>query len=335
MVFDELRSDVFSFLQELVDSASPSTGHRRMLRLHLEEMETEIVSDAVFGPIDMPALVHGTVAPGRPPPVAVAGACTLLYLGADLLDNVADRELSTRWLEEGADAATLTAATYLSSLTYLALDRHPGAPAQRHELMSALATALSAMSAGQHGDLCNRAIDPRDSVIHTELKSGAEFGFFMRAGAIAAGAGPPLPDRFSEIGIAFGTATQLASDIYDTFRVDPSPDLTNGRATLPVVHAQRVLGGNELDELLKALYAAQHDPSLHDVARAAVRDAGGVRYAALMAEVHVQRSLRLIRDLDLDPVTTVELVDRVASVSVLGGGAQAGSTPPERIETPS
>lgn len=319
------RSDVVSFIGSLIDDVA-ADGHRDLLQLHLLESSSAIISDEIFCPVDLPLLTHGALSPTRPVPLAVIGACTLAYLGADLLDNVADCELSEAWIDAGPDAATLAAATYLSSLTYMALSRHAGPPEQRSELMSVCATVLCEMSAGQFGDLNNSAVDAGSSLTTTRLKAGAEFALFLQAGAIAAGAGSEEVERFAEIGSAVGTAVQLASDIHDTFRVDPSPDLRNGRTTLPVIHARSVLEGEELGELNTTLTACTVDDSRHEEARELLRVAGGLRYAALITEVHVQRATRLLRELDLPPGATNDLEDHINSISLL-----RASRPPSTV----
>ena len=308
------REEVVSFLESLIEDVATG-GHRELLRLHLVESSSEIFSDEVFCPIDLPVLGYYALAPDRPLPVAILGACTLIYLGADLLDDVADRELSEAWIEAGPDAATLAATTFLSSLTYLAIDRHDGTSEQRSELMRVFAEGLVAMSAGQYGDVENDAADSESSLATTELKAGAEFGVFMKAAAIGADTGFDA-ERFAEIGRAVGTAVQLASDIHDTFRVDPSPDLRNGRTTLPVTHAASVLQGSELDQLRGTLAACAADDSRHAEARELLRRAGGLRYAALIVEVHVQRATRLLGELDLPPGPTRALRDYVTSISL-------------------
>ena len=321
----ELRSEVFSILDSLVTSTSPP--HRNLLQLHIAESRSDILSKETFAPVDLPVLVHDALQPGARPPIALAAACTLVYLGADLLDNAMDDELSGVWANEGPNAAVLAATTYLSSLAFLAIDRQAASSSQRVNLTTAMASALRAMSAGQYLDIGNHAIDAEGSVTTAELKAGAEFGLFMKTAAIVAGATQPVPDRFDAIGIAAGTAAQLASDVHDTFHLDPSPDLLNGRATLPVTHALSVLRGGELHQLREVLQQCRDDPSAHGRARALLLRSGGLRMAAIAVQVKVQRATRLIRELGLAEEATSKLGECIGSLSML----RFGKAPVEQL----
>jgi geranylgeranyl pyrophosphate synthase len=289
---------VLSWLARLVDGLPVPAGHRALLRVHLDVGRAQIDGGADLASAQLPLLVHAALAGSEEPALPLAGACTLLYLGADLLDNVADDEVPAAWHGWGAAEMQLAASTYLAPLYQLALAElgRGGVSDQRlWGLASLFRDALLEMSAGQLDDFrlgADEAVTPEASRLMVERKSGAEFALFARAGAALATDDADVAAHFAEVGRCLGAASQLGSDVADLWGAGASRDLTNGKRTLPVAHALTRCAGAERARLVALLARCRDEPSLHEEARGRLLDAGSVRYTALVMEVYRQRARR-------------------------------------------
>ncbi len=235
-------------------------------------------------------------AEGRPLPLA--GSCLCVYLGADLLDNVIDRELSARWIAAGPNQAILTGVTFLTPLAVTALSELDVPATQRALVQDALTDALLAMAAGQSADV---AFEGRGDVTLADCeamvyaKSGVEFGCFARLGALLAGASPASCEAYATFGRELGTTAQLISDCADLTEGAEGKDLATGKRTLPVVYALSTLPEPDRTDLLGHLAAAPREPARKHAARETLVAAGGLQFGALTAEVHRQRALTALR----------------------------------------
>lgn len=84
---------VFAFIEELIGELPVPSSHRELLRLHVEVSREQAEVYPERPAVQLPLLVHAAIAGDERPALPIAGACTLLYLGADLFDNVIDHEL--------------------------------------------------------------------------------------------------------------------------------------------------------------------------------------------------------------------------------------------------
>jgi geranylgeranyl diphosphate synthase, type I len=243
---------------------------------------------------ELPLVVHAA-AGGDGTPLALAGCGLCLYLGADVLDDVVDRELSPRWASHGPSQALIAAVTFVAPLAARALAALDVPPATRLALADALIDAHLTMSAGESADL---AFEGRTDVMLADCdamvqdKSGAEWAFFARAGAILAGATPEVCEAYTTFGRELGVTSQILSDCADLAGADGvSHDLTTGKRTLPIVYALATLPDVACAELLGHLAAAPHDPLRCLAVRRLLDQAGAFHYGALAAEVHRRRAL--------------------------------------------
>ena len=299
--------EVFGYLEGLIRGLPVPAGHRELLLVHLEEGRAQAAeSPGGLSCAQLPLLVHAAIAGDEEPALPVAGACTLLYLGADLFDNLADEELPDRWLPYHPSQANLAAATYLAALPQLSLARlvEREVPPQKVWSLSRLfAETLLTMSAGQHEDLVSDGgMSAADCRALSEKKSGAEIGLFARAGAVLATDDGRLHEAYARMGASIGTAGQIASDLYDIWEPGASQDLLNGKRPLPVVHALTRLRGEPRGRLLALLAAARESPEPHAAVRELLAQAGSLRYAALIVEVYRHQALaRLAEAAPRDP----------------------------------
>ena len=303
-----------AFLFELVEVLETPEAHRDLLRIHLEEGRRQTEELPQLACVQLPLLVFGALAGDEAPAVPLAAACTLVYLGADLLDNVADRELPPAWDEHGEALASLAGTTLIAALPPLALARLDAPPAVRLALSELLARGLVEMSAGQHSDLAGaEAGDLAAARASVERKSGAEMALFAESAALLAGASPERCERFRAAGRSYGAAVQLASDAHELSAQAGGNDLRNGRRTLPVAHALGRLQPTRR-ALLDGLLEGGDDPALLAELLAETRS---LAYTAVVVEVYRRRALAELDALGLDGPYAQELRALVADATLL------------------
>ncbi|MEK6813426.1 MAG: polyprenyl synthetase family protein [Nitrospirota bacterium] len=285
---------VFEWMEGFLGSLPIPAEHRELLAVHVEEGRAQAASCPEFPSIRVPLLVHAGVAGDEERAVPLAGACAFVYLGADLLDNLADDELPARWRGRTPAEASLAACTFLSVLPYLALSRLDAPPGRIQVLTGLFAEGLLSMSAGQHEDLLasrGEGVTPPACRAMVERKSGAETALFARSAAVLAGADPAVADSYGAFGLCLGAGAQIGSDLGDIFDPGGSRDLLNGKLTLPIVHALTVLKDRDREAFLRLLDSARQSIEPHEEARKVLMRAGSVRYTALVIEVYRQKAL--------------------------------------------
>ena len=288
--------EVFGFLDGLIEASSVPPSHRALLRVHLGTGRDEAEAYPELPAVQLPLLVHAAITGDERPALPVAGACTLLYLGADLFDNLIDDELPPGWHARDPAEASLAATTLLAALPQLALARlgeQRTPPARLWDLAHLFAETLLAMSAGEHEDLL---FTGRDGVgveacrAVAERKSGSEFALFARAGAMLATGDPAVAEKYAAFGECLGTARQICTDVWDIWEGENSQDLLNGKRTLPIVHALRTLRGEPRRRLQDLLEAVANGAKRHGEVRKMLLAAGSVHYAALVVGVYRRRA---------------------------------------------
>jgi geranylgeranyl pyrophosphate synthase len=313
---------VFAYLDELIGGVSVAASHRELLALHLAEgrSHTDEVPEAPW--VQLPVLVHAATGGDEDEAIPLAAACTLVYLGADLLDNLMDDELPERWRERGSAEAMLAATTMLAALSRTALERIdprriPEARIHRVERM--LTETLLTMSAGQHDDVSadpSGGLEAARSV--AERKAGSEFAFFAAAGAAAATEDEARIALYRDFGLNLGAAAQIASDLGDVLAPKGSHDLSTGKWTLPVAHALGALAPAERERLEGVLQAARESTGSHGEARGLIVAAGSVHYTAMVVGVYLARARRALDDAQPPPAPRRELEAIVARMETRG-----------------
>jgi geranylgeranyl pyrophosphate synthase len=313
---------VFGYLEELIGRLPVPEHHRELLALHLEEGRAQSAELPEAPWIQLPILVHAACGGNEDAAIRLAGACTLVYLAADLLDNLMDDELPQRWSSRGPAQATLAAATLLAALARQALDQaeHDGIATTRiARLHRSLTATLVTMSAGQYDDLTpgiTADLEAARSV--TERKAGAEFAFFAEAGAATATDDEDVVSAYRRFGLNLAAAGQIASDLGDVLGRSASRDLANGKRTLPVVHALVNLGPAERVRLESLLAEARHSTHAHGLVRQLLVEAGSVQYTALVVGVYASRARRALDEARPFPRPRAELEAIVARMQLRG-----------------
>jgi geranylgeranyl diphosphate synthase type I len=287
---------VFAFIEELIATLPVPPSHRELLRIHVGVGREQAEVYPELPAIQLPLLVHAAITGDERPALPVAGACTLLYLGADLFDNLIDHELPSSWDSRDPAEGNLAATTLLAAVPQLSVARlrERGTPLARLWALTQLfAETLLTMSAGEHEDLLFTKwgnVGPEMCRGMAERKSGSEFALFTRAGAILATDDPAVIEKYAAFGLCLGTASQLCSDVGDIWGEGMSRDLLNARRTLPIVHALSTLRGESRERLQELLGAARESPECHAEVRTLLTAAGSMHYTALVVEVYRQRA---------------------------------------------
>jgi geranylgeranyl diphosphate synthase, type I len=286
----------FALLDELVVTLPVRSDHRQLLRIHLEVGKERAEVWPQMSSIQLPLLVHAAITGDGRPALPVAGACTLLYLGADLFDSILDDELPPSWQARDRSEASLAATTLLGALPQLAFARlqERGTPlAKLWALARLFAEAGLTMGAGQYEDLLLPTLENvsiEDSRAMAENKSGAEYALFAAAGATLATEDPSTIEAYTAFGSCFGTAQQLVNDAQDIWGNRRGQDLLNGKRTLPIVHALSTLTGERRERLQGLLASARESTDHHDEVRALLAEAESLRYSALIVWLYQQQA---------------------------------------------
>jgi len=287
---------VFALIDELLLALPVRPAYRQLLQIHLRVGKERAEAWPEMSSIQLPLLVHAAITGDERPALPVAGACTLLYLGADLFDSILDRELPPVWHVRDSSEASLAATTLLGALPPLSIARlqERGTPPQRLWTLARLfADSGLTMGDGQYEDLLLPSLEGvsiEDSRAMAEHKSGAEYALFATAGAVLATEDSSRIKAYAAFGSCFGTAQQLINDAQDLWGDECGRDLLNGKRTLPIVHALSTLRGEQRGRLQELLETARESTEHHDDVRALLATSGSLRYTALVVWLYQQRA---------------------------------------------
>lgn len=287
---------VFALLDELTEALPVPPTHKELLQVHLRVGKEQARAWPEMSAIQLPLLVHKGITGDERPALPIAAACTILVLGADLLDSILDHELPPSWHTHDSAEVSLAATTLLAALPQLsiALLRKEGTPPARLWTLSHLfADTILELNAGQHEDVLFPNLENvslEDSRLMAERKSGSAGTLLAKAGAVLATEDPLTIEAYAAFGLCFGTAKQLINDVWDIWGGDTSRDLLNGKRTLPIVHALSTLRGEQRERLQNLLAVARESAEHHDEVRALLAAAGSVRYTALIVWLYQQQA---------------------------------------------
>ena len=282
--------------------------------------------------VQLPLLVHAAITGDERPALPVAGACTLLDLGADLFDSILDHELPTSWQDREPSEASLAATTLLGALPQLSIARlqEGGTPPERlWTLARIFADYGLRMGAGQYEDLLFPSLENvsiEDSRAMAERKSGAEYALFATAGATLATEDASALGAYAAFGSCFGIAQQLINDAQDIWGHKRGQDLSNGKRTLPVVHALSTLSGDRRERLQELLAASRGSTEYHDGVRELLAEAGSLRYTALIVWLYQQQARGHLTSASPREPAARELYELLDQASILPWHREARSS---------
>lgn len=292
---------------------------RHLLIQAIDGLEGQLEADKAMLPfIHLPLAVYaanrGDSAPARP----LAIATTLLFLGIDILDDIADGDLPHHWQGHPLSEVQLAAATLLSSLPQLAIGQLNVLSTTKSRMLACLSEGLLHMSGGQLQDLRGAGkehLRPEDVEKAVEQKSGAEGALMAMLAAHMVGLSEETAKKYGEFGRELATAGQIATDCYDLFQATQSKDFANGSRTLPIVIQLSRLQGADREVFLAQLDEAKTSDSARALIRRDLRANGVVRLCAFVVEMHCQKARDVLMALDLSDESRARLQKMVDFVS--------------------
>lgn len=293
----------FHTVAQALSRHARSPAQARIFSHALEGLHREARTDQPWCMV-LPRLVYQAITGQPEAPAALGALTTTLYLGIDLLDDLADDDLSAYWAQYTQAEVQLAATTLVSTVPHLLVAELPMEALHMQRLHVAMADGLLRMSAGQQHDLTvGREVGVTADAVEAAVaaKSGEELAMFARLAAlcaVATASGDAAPDciqHYADFGRALGTAGQLASDCHDLFQADWSRDLANGTKTYPVVHALARAAQADDATLLQCLTFARTDHAAQARARQQVRQTGALRMTAFLVELYCTRAREALR----------------------------------------
>lgn len=236
MIHDAVGEAAFAAIEELLDGLGPDAAYRHLFSTALDAVKNSARQSPVFLPVDLPAAACDLLGQEEDLAVLAAAASTLVWSGADLMDDAADGQLGSRWEGTSRHQIALVATNLLSVLPHLLVTRSLGEGPEAAAYAQALSRTLFSMSEGQWTDLEGPVrVDSTEAYLGViRRKSGAEFALFASSPAILAGAGPEAVSGWVRFGMAYGTMVQAFSDALSVVAEGPRNDLLGGKMALPV-----------------------------------------------------------------------------------------------------
>lgn len=291
---EPLTRSALDWLERFVSRTAADAEQAALLRVALDEGRDQAATAGHLLMAELPLLAYEAAGGRGEPPLALAGCCLSVYLGADILDDLADHGVPARWATRGADQATLAAATLLSPFALAALEEVDAPAETRVELFGGLARCQRSMAAGQLGDLLfdtRNDVSLADGLAAVFGKAGAGLAWYAEAGALLGGAPRGARAAYAAYGRHLAVSCQLVSDCANVFATPgpEAPDLRAGKRSLPVYYALAALDPARRAELVAHL--AARTPERLRAAQALLLHAGGLEYGVLAAEAHRRSAL--------------------------------------------
>ncbi len=298
MALKDPRERVLSLAESLIIDHARNPQQRRLLLSALHGLRKQLTDQESPPFVFLPLLVYEAISGTREPAFPLSAAMTLLFLGIDIHDDLADGDLPAHWKPFHPAEIHLAAATLLSSLPQLALSELNTGPECSAAMHRSLACGLLRMSAGQQTDLAlagRTNVSAEEVEASVESKSGEELALFATLAAQLAQAPPSIAQAYATMGRAFGTGGQLSSDCFDLFHAKWSRDLANGTRTFPIaLHLERLKGGKR-GHFLRLLERAKKSASAQGEVRRCLREAGELRRCAVIVEIYCQKALSALK----------------------------------------
>lgn len=290
----ERRARVFELTRSLLKKQTASEIQKQLIGKLLDGLETASRDEPLLPFVDIPVLVHAAVVGTEEEAYPLAAATTLLYLGIDTLDDLADGDQPEQWKGFALSEINLAATTLLSTLPQIIIGELKMAPGVRLRMLKELANRLLIMSAGQQADIrhSGKSFVSAEAVEKSVMeKSGEELALFAALASLFAEANPELVETYATFGREIGTAGQLASDCHDLFQAAVSRDLAQETRTLPIALYLEKKGEGERAVLLDLLRQKNNgNGTLHKI-RDLLHESGLLRITSFIVELHCQRAI--------------------------------------------
>ncbi|MBI4245084.1 MAG: polyprenyl synthetase family protein [Planctomycetes bacterium] len=292
----------FQLLYELIHEECETVACSRFLRICAEVSRSKLKGYNFIPSVELPLRIYSCFCKADSKLVPFLSACTALHCGADILDDIADRDIPARLRKIDSDILVLSAFELLNFVSHSALERlkYYSVPEKIvARLKNDFDKTLLKMLQGQTMDLAASAGETV-SVQHVgnivAMKSGSQIELFCRAAAILAGANNSQIENLSLFGRYLGISLQVSSDCNDIWCKKTSSDLKNGRVTLPVAFALKTSSKKGiLKKLLKTAAGADSRGYTHKKIRNIIKDSGALMYVALMTSVYKRKACNFLK----------------------------------------
>lgn len=236
-------------------------------------------------------------------PLLLAAVVEFIHTATLLHDDVVDhsdlrRGRKTANAVWGNEGAVLSGDFLYSRAFQMMVD------AGRPQVMRVMADTTNAIAEGEVLQLMNQGnpdVDEARYLRVIELKTAVLFRAAARLGAIAAGATAEEEARVADYGYSLGIAYQLIDDVLD-YTADPEVsgkavgnDLSEGKPTLPLIHAMRTGTADEAALISSALKDHRAD-QLEEILRIVERREA-IPYTRALAEAHASRAMQAVSEL--------------------------------------
>ena len=285
----EVLSEAEAFARRFAGSA-----HAELVREAFDDLRDEGRHDRLRTYVHLPLLLYAALTGDERPARRVAVLCTLVYVGAGALDDVADGEVSRNWPGRQSDEVQLFGSFMLAVLPLSVVGMLDASVETRSLMYEALVSGFAEMYRGQMQDLDMARADVADPhVVEASVaaKGGGEIAMFAALTALCAGADAAVVARCTDFGRAAGTAAQIASDCVDLFRSPHSSDLSSGTRSLPIARYLHGLRPTDRKRFLQQLHEARTDVHSAAAVRRELLDSGVLRYCGFVAGSYVRQAL--------------------------------------------
>jgi hypothetical protein len=337
VLFKREAERVFSTINGLLDDLAAPSPYRCLFDLALNRVRERADQQRAFLPVDVPLAVSEVLGLPASRASTVTAACVLIWGGADLLDDIADGDLSSDWAGVSPHQLTLVATNMLATLPHLLCQRlaQDGvSDASLAELSARISRALWQMSVGQSRDLDQQAsaVSHEDYLTLVGEKTGAQVSLYAALPAVVAEREASETAAWEQFGRAYGTMAQLFSDVTDMFCTAGSRDLANGKRTEPVFQTLSALDDAERAEFVSLLDAAKlGDRAAAEAVCELVVSTGSLRFSLLTVELFRFRALQA---LPLEPSNAMQNRRLRALLEAFGLPANSEQRTPSRpVET--
>ncbi len=300
MGIDVLRP--FSSAAAFISSQIENERQRSLLHSALISLQNDAAEEPFIPFIHIPLTVCAAIRGEFETAYPLAMTTTLLFLGIDILDDLADGDTREFWKGYKREEINLAAVLLLCSLPQIAIADFKISAKCRNSLYKTLADSFLQMSSGQQKDIefTKTSLRTVDEIEQSVIKkTGEELALFITLAAHFAGADRKTAEAYTKFGRFLGTAIQFVTDCHDLFEAPFSRDLMHGTRTLPIAFHLERKTGEERDVFLKMLGEAEQDTTFHENVRQKLKDGGDLRCTAFVTELYCQRALNALNTVRL------------------------------------
>jgi len=284
-------SEVLSRLQDELSSWSQSSEQRRLFAYAVERLQTYVSEESELFFISLPSAVYEGIT-AKKVPILLPVLTSILYLGIDILDDLADGDLQHEGKltpQEGLILGT----TLVSTFPHLLLAKLSLSHEQKNLMHETIARGLLIMSDGQQQDIAsvNKSKVSTNAVeLSVMKKSGEELAMFAALAAHTANAHPECVEHYMAYARALGVAGQLSSDCYDLFESQQSKDISNGTRTFPIAFCLERLKGVEKQIFLTSLQDAKSSLKSRRAIQTQLSATGAKWMTAIVTEIYCEKA---------------------------------------------